>query len=288
MIFKDKISSKYKIKYAQKYAIIAGGLLLPQMLCQRLLKEGKDFIVIPLISHAQEKDFSKYKSFPHSLEKIGAIINLLKKEKITHVVMAGTINRPNLKELKPDVKGLILLLKILRLKNKGDDNLLKAIGFFLKKQGFTLIGVQDIMPEIIVRKKAGTEFIGKVKPAKKHLAKLPYFIELAKKIGSFDIGQAIIVSNERVLSVEGVEGTDEMIKRTSKLIKKKDYPILIKLAKPNQEERIDLPTIGLQTLENCFQSGVKGIVIEAEKTILLERQAFIDKANELKIFVMVV
>lgn len=265
-----------------KIAVIAGAFSLPIQICQKLESENVNFIVIPLINQADSKDFAKYKTFPKNLEKIGAILKVLKKNKVNNVVFAGTINRPNLKGIRPDIKGIFLLYKLLKLKNRGDDNLFKAISLFLQKQKINIIPVQTIMPNLLATK--GT--LTKAKVPKEILKNVDSYINIAKSIGKLDIGQSIIVSENIIVAVEAKEGTDNMIKRSKSLITKKDYAVLVKVSKPNQLQEVDMPTIGIKTLNNCIESGIKGIIIEAEKTLLLDKEETLGLANENGVFIL--
>ena len=164
----------------------------------------------------------------------------------------------------------------------GDDNLLKILVAEANKQGFEVVGVDTIVPELLA-----TEGVyGRIEPDKQDKLDIERGVEVAKKLGQVDVGQAVIVQHGLVLSVEGIEGTAELIKRTAKLKRKGEGGVLVKVAKPQQDRRVDLPTIGPATVQAVHDAGFKGIAIESGAALLAESDKMMVLADKLGVFVM--
>lgn len=215
-------------------------------------------------------------------------MKILKSEGITNVVLAGGVrHRPEFKAaLHPGNGNLVALFRFLRAFRLGDDGLLRAVISTIESYGFRVLGAHEIVPDIlapdvgtITRKRADKE-----SQADMHAAR-----EAAVLIGSLDIGQAAIAVGRRVVALEGVEGTDAMLQRVAELRSAKRINrkggVLVKCAKPQQEVRADLPAIGVSTIENAVKAGLKGIAIEARRTLILGYGETIAAANAAGIFI---
>jgi DUF1009 family protein len=197
------------------------------------------------------------------------------------LVFIGGVRRPSWAEIRPDFKGLSLLAK-LSLKALGDDGLLRFVIKEVENQGVIVKGIHEIMPELLVPEGILTT----KKPLKKDFIDIERGYEVAKLLGQADVGQAVIVQQGLVLSVEGIEGTAALIERTKKLKRKGDGGVLVKVIKPQQEKRVDMPTIGPNTVQSIYDAGLKGIAVEANSVLLAEAEKTIALADKLNIFII--
>ncbi len=202
--------------------------------------------------------------------QLGKLLTYLEKSGVRHAVMAGQIAPKNLFDLRPDFKALFLLAKLTR---RNAETIFAAIGDEMKKIGVELIPATTFMDDHLAP--AGLIAGPKVKPRVED--DLRYGHELAKEVSRLDIGQTVLVKNGTVLAVEGFEGTNECIKRGGTL--GRGDAVMVKVSKPNQDLRFDVPVIGPVTLETCREAGVRIIGVEAGRTILLERERVAELAT---------
>lgn len=267
-----------------RLGIIAGNGELPKSIAKAAFEKNIPIVTICIKNFASKDDFQAYgEAIELPLGKVGSAVKYLKKNNISHITIGGSIKRPSLFSLKPDFEGSKLLTKILTKKFLGDDDLMKEIAKFMELWGMILIPNSDIV-------NLSCNTIGPVtaiSPDENQFQDINVGIETAKIIGNLDIGQAVIVSERRVIAVEGAEGTDNMIKRSKEYIAKGQHACLVKMSKPNQDLRLDLPTIGLNTLFNCHENGITGIAIEKDKVNVIECQKIIDLADKLGMYIYV-
>lgn len=264
----------------KKLGIIAGGGELPAKLLHACDRSGIETFVVGFKKQTSDTIFS---GRPHMKTRLGAagrIINTLKSHNIRDLVLIGGISRPTLAELKPDMRTIQFFAKV-GVKALGDDGLLKALRSELESEGFVIHGVQNFVQDLLTPQGA----IARHKPGKADFVDIKRGVTVAREIGRLDIGQAVIVQQGVVLGVEGVEGTDELIKRCTGYRKKGAAPILVKLCKPQQDKDLDLPTIGPATILNCANAGLRGIVVQAGMSLLVDPQQVSELADKHKIFV---
>lgn len=211
------------------------------------------------------------------LGKIGAIIRFFRENGVDAVVFAGAVKRPSINELSLDSKGASWLLKLGRSVFGGDDELLRAIAELLKQEGFAVISGTDLFEDTFL----GSGVFSREKPTEQEWHDIRKGFEIAKTVGRLDIGQSVIVCCGDVLGIECVEGTDELIKRCAKLRKQQSGGILVKVSKPQQDQRLDLPTVGPKTLENLHHNGFRGLAVESDRCIILDRERMIEAADHL-------
>lgn len=260
--------------------IIAGGGTLPRKLIEACLRDQKSFFVLAIKG---QTDGGLLRDIPHAWTRLGATdeaIRILKEQHVDTIVMAGAVRRPALTELRPDWRTLRVFTQ-LGMAALGDDALLRAIMRELESEGFQVIGAHDIEPDLITP--AG--ILTKKMPSESNNADMDYGLKAVRMLGQLDIGQAVVVQQGIVLGVEAIEGTDALLERCKKLRRKGNGGILVKACKPQQDKRLDLPTIGLRTIKNVYEAGLEGIAIEAGASLLLDRDAVVDAANSLGIFV---
>lgn len=247
------------------------------------IQKNEVFIIALKEANINLQKLAKYNYKIISFVKVGKIIKTIKSLNIKNVCFAGRIKKPSFFSLKPDLKGLFLLFKIIKLKMRGDNNLLKTIINFVKSNNIEVKGVNEIAPKLITPKGILTS----TKPTKLAMQDCETGANVIKNISQFDIGQAIVMQEGVIIGVEAIEGTDELIKRCGALKSNtKNLPILIKCAKKNQTLKIDMPTIGIETIKMITKYGFAGIYIEANSTLLLQQNEVINFANENNIFIM--
>ena len=206
--------------------------------------------------------------------QLGRMISFLKKSGAREAVMAGQIHPSNLFDLRPDVKALVLLAK---LPQRNAETIFGAIADELSKAGVTLLPATTFMENDLAK----NGLIAGPKLSRREEDDVRFGFQIAKETSRLDIGQTIVVKNGTVLAVEAFEGTNEAIKRGGALGKKE--AVVIKVSKPNQDFRFDVPVVGPQTLQTARDARIRVIAIETGKTLLLEKDVVFKSADENKI-----
>ncbi|MDA9568943.1 UDP-2,3-diacylglucosamine diphosphatase LpxI [Candidatus Pelagibacter sp.] len=248
-------------------------------------------IVLKKIKRLNKKyfifDFSKNNKFKKdknahriSIGKFGKIIRLIKEKKSKKVLFAGKITKPKFSKLRLDLKGIYYMPGIIKAAKLGDAAIIKAIIKILENENIKVINSIFFNPELSVKSGNYT----KLKPNMSDINSIKKGITYFNKLNSLDHVQAVIVKNNTILATEDRQGTKKMLSR----LKKKSESILIKLPKKKQDLRMDLPTIGLQTLKDCKKYGLKGIVLKSKKNIILDKAKCISFANKNKIFIKII
>jgi len=232
-------------------------------------------------------DFSKANKFKNdknsyriSIGKFGKIIKLIKEKQSKKVLFAGKIAKPNFSSLRLDLKGIYYMPSVIRAAKIGDAAIIKSIIKILANEGIQVISSIFFNPELSLKK--GN--YSKTKPSKKEIISINKGRTYFSKIDNLDHMQALVVKDGKIIAKEGREGTKNML---SKLNPKSDG-ILIKLPKRKQDLRMDLPTIGLQTLKDIKKYGLKGLVLKSKKNIFLDKKKVISFANKNKIFINII
>jgi len=265
---------------SKKIGLIAGGGALPHVIIRDAQEQGTDIYVAALRGFSEPEDFS-VASDAFGFVEFRKLIKRFKQENCTHVTLAGDVARPDFSTLKPSIRDLPLLAKGVRAATKGDDGLLKFIVSLFEKEGFKILAPQDICTSNLMPIGA----LGKTKPAKKHQADIEKAMNIAVLMGAADIGQGAVVNKGLVVAVEAQEGTDMMIERVAALPDGIRGGVLAKCLKPGQEERVDLPTIGLTTVELAVRAELSGIVLVAGQAFVMNRTEMITLADKHGIFI---
>ncbi len=266
----------------KKLGIIAGKGDLPRSIINTCNHQGRPYFVVAIEDAAEPETVE---NVPHIWVRIGAIgkaLNALRDEGCEELVMAGRVQRPRLTSLRPDLKATKLLTRLGSNLLTGDDELLSSIVTFLEEEGFTVVGADQIVQELLTPE----GLIGSIYPDKKAQSDIEFGAKIARSIGALDIGQSVIVQNNYVLGVEAAEGTDELIRRCIAYKQEDKGGVLVKVKKPNQEGRVDLPTIGVTTVESVAAAGFAGIAVEAGGSLILNKRELARKADQLGIFVI--
>ena len=246
-----------------------------EIVLKKIKKLDKKYFII---------DFSKNNKFKNqdnshriSIGQFGKIISLIKEKKSNKVLFAGKIIKPNLLSMRLDFKGIYYMPSVIKAAKSGDAAIIKSIIKILDNEGIKVISSIFFNPELAVKVGNYTKSKPNIKDKKKNKKAIIYF----DKLNDLDHVQAIIVKDNKILSIEGRQGTKKML---SKLNKKSDG-ILIKLPKKKQDLRLDLPTIGLHTLKDCKKYGLRGIILRSKKNIFLDKTECISFANKHNIFI---
>ena len=266
---------------AEKLGIIAGGGILPKQLIDHCRKEGRPYSLVCLKDFTLPETSEGQECCWCRLGEGGKLVSYFKKAGVRQIVMIGGVRRPSLFQLRPDWWTTGFLMKI-GFKAFGDDNLLSAVIKGIEAEGFQFVGIHEVMPDLL----ANEGVWGKIEPDEQAWGDIKHGIKIALGLGALDVGQSVVVQQGIVLGVEAVEGTDALIKRCKDLKREGVGGVLVKTKKPKQEKRADLPTVGVQTVINVHDAGLRGIAIQAGNALVADGAAVIAKADELGIFIV--
>jgi DUF1009 family protein len=211
--------------------------------------------------------------------KLGAIIEYLKKSGVEEVIMAGKVPKEMLykSKISPDLRAIKLLFT---LRDRSDDSIMLAIAKELKKDGITLLNTTDFSSRLLTPEGV----LSDIGPTEEEWKDIAFGWGIAKEMGRLDIGQTVVIKNQAVMAIEAIEGTDEAIKRGGKLAG--SGAVVVKVSKPQQDMRFDVPVAGLDTVRSMVEVKARVLAVEAEKSILLEKERLIKEANEAGIAVV--
>ena len=251
----------------------------PKKILSKLKKKNKRYIIIDL---SKKKIFRKnLYSKTFGIGQFGKIFKFLSENKCKKVIFAGKIDRPKLSSLKVDFKGLYYLPRIIKAAKLGDAAILKAIIKIMIKEKIKVISSNTYNPELTLSKGCHT----KLKPNTRDLVSINKGIKSLSMTNPHNHVQGLVVRDSTIVAKEKIHGTKKMLQMMTK--DKYSQGILIKFPKKNQDLRVDLPTIGFDTLRDCKKSGIKGIVLKSKKNIFIDKNKSINFANKNKIFITV-
>ena len=263
--------------------LIVGESSLPNYVINKLLKKNIEFLILDL---TKSNIYKRYKnSYSLKITELGKAISILKKNNCKNVIFIGKVERPDISLLKFDTKALFYLPRLFSAFKKGDGNILKEIIKIFKENKLNVLNSMKFTPELIFKDKS----INKLKINNTDKSSISKGVKIIKSLSKFDIGQSVVINNGYVLAIEGPEGTDETIKRSLHLSKKyklKNKSILIKFPKANQDLRIDLPTIGFDTIKNCIKANIKGIAVKRSQNIILDKDKIINLVKKNNFFII--
>ena len=263
-----------------KLGIIAGGGDLPKLVIEACRESGRAFYVVALDDHL---DFSLDDDVPHGIHRMnraGDILDALSEQNVAEVVMAGRVRRPALKDVMMDRRSAALLLKIGGLA-LGDDRLLRGVSRVFEDHGFRVIGADQIVDDLL----APRGILGRHEPDSRALADIEIGIAAARQLGAQDLGQAVIVRAGEILDTEDEAGTAALVARCAPVDGTRSG-VLVKMFKPGQDRRIDLPTIGPDTITEISRAGLEGVAVEAGRSLILKRLEVIRQADHRGVFVL--
>ncbi|MGH6953417.1 MAG: LpxI family protein [Alphaproteobacteria bacterium] len=266
---------------ATRLGILAGEGPLPARLMAACRETGREFFVLAFEGHT---DASALDRAPHAWVRLGAAgtgLELLKRAEVGELVMAGPIARPSLASLRPDLR-TAQFFATLGPAAFGDNGLLSGVVRALEAEGFRVVGPDAILNDLL----APPGVYGRVEPDAQARLDIDRGIEVARALGAKDVGQAAVVQQGIVLGVEAAEGTDALVTRCGALQREGPGGVLVKVRKPEQERRVDLPTIGIETVRVARAAGLRGIAVEAGGALVLDRPAVARAADAASLFVV--
>jgi DUF1009 family protein len=270
-----------------KLGLIAGGGALPVSLAAHCRAVGRPLFVLRLKGFAGP-ELGDYDSLQVGVAELGKGIVALRRSGCGAVCLAGKVDRPDLAGLKPDLRGLKALPGAISAARKGDDALLSFLVAEFEKEGFAVEGAHEVMRGLTLAEGP----LGRHAAGAAHLPDVARALEAARAIGRLDIGQAAVACDGLVLAVEAQEGTDAMLRRVAGLplairgTPERPRGVLAKASKPGQELRVDLPTVGPETIRRAAEAGLAGIAGEAGQILVLDRDDTRRLADQAGLFVL--
>ncbi|WHA39712.1 LpxI family protein [Agrobacterium larrymoorei] len=271
----------------QRLAIIAGSGFLPYYVALAAREAGENPLIIRLENEA-DLGWSQFESAAISVGDVRSLGQLLSTNGIDRVVLSGGVSRrPEWREIRPNLKMIAKMPSIIRtLLSGGDDTVLQMVIGLIEAQGARVIGAHEIAPALL----ATTGPLGQIKPNDDDRRDIAKAAKAALALGALDIGQGAVSVGGRIVAMEGVEGTDGMLERVAALraagrISSRRKGVLVKLCKPQQDIRADLPTIGPSTVLNAAKAGLAGIAVEAGRAFILDSEAMLKAADDAGLFV---
>ena len=269
-------------------AMICGGGSLPLAVADSVAARGRKVLLFPLRGAADPAAFAGREHTWVHLGQFGTVARIARAQGCRDIVCLGSVVRPSFWQLRPDFFTLKVLPQVARAFRGGDDHLLSSVGRVIESHGFRMLGAHEVAPEILVP--AGT--LGGTAPGERDRADIALGLDYLRAAGPFDIGQAVVVANKHILAVEAAEGTDRMLARVAELRAEgrirasAGSGVLVKAAKPAQDRRFDLPSIGPHTVVGVARAGLAGIAVMAGETIVAEPETLIEAADRANIFVV--
>ena len=264
-----------------KLGIVAGRGELPAHLLQACRATGREVFVLAI---RHETDEALVEGVSHEWVGLGAIgkgMELLHEAGVEELVLAGPVTLPPISSLRPDARAVKFLAKAGKAA-LGDDGLLSAVIKEFETEGFRVVGADDILADIL----ATPGPFGAIAPDEAALSDIARGVVVARALGALDVGQAVVVRHGIVLGVEAAEGTDALLRRCQALGQDGPGGVLVKVKKPMQERRVDLPAIGPRTVPAVADAGLRGIAIEAGGALVIDRKAVIEAADAAGLFVV--
>jgi UDP-2,3-diacylglucosamine hydrolase len=268
--------------------VVAGGGAMPFAVAESLAARGITPVLFPLRGACDPVRVEKFRHRWISVGQLGRAMRLFREEGCRDLIFIGTLMRPALSEIRFDLKTLRRLGNVIRAFRGGDDHLLTGVGRILEQDGFRMVGIKDVAPDLLMPEGC----ITRAWPSDNATTDIARGREVLAALGPFDIGQAAVVIDGHIVAVEDIEGTDGLLQRVARL--RSDGRIraavgrgvLVKAPKSGQDLRFDLPTIGPRTIEGVAAAGLAGIAVIAGDTLAAEPQAMIELADAKYLFVV--
>jgi UDP-2,3-diacylglucosamine hydrolase len=268
--------------------LVAGGGAMPFAVADSLLARGMSPVLFALRGACDPVRVTRFRHHWISVGQYGRAISLFRAENCRDLVFIGALVRPALSEIRLDWGTLRIIPRVLSAFRGGDDHLLSGIGGILERDGFRLVGIKDVAPDLLMPEGCLT----RAAPDDGAGVDIARGREVLTALGPYDVGQAVVVIGGHVIGVEDIEGTDGLLARVARLRTegriraKPGRGVLVKAPKSGQDLRFDLPTVGPRTVEGALAAGLAGIAIAAGNTIIAEPQAVIEAADASGIFVL--
>ncbi|WP_213772507.1 UDP-2,3-diacylglucosamine diphosphatase LpxI [Bradyrhizobium sp. dw_78] len=275
------------LEISSPIGLVAGGGAMPFAVADSLVAHGVNPVLFALRGACDPVRVERFRHHWISVGQYGRAVSLFRAENCRDLVFIGTLVRPALSEVRLDWGTLRIIPRVLAAFRGGDDHLLSGIGGILERDGFRMVGIRDVAPDLLMPDGCLT----RAAPDGSAVADIARGREVLKALGPYDIGQAVVVIDGHVVGVEDIEGTDGLLARVARLRAerriraKAGRGVLVKAPKSGQDLRFDLPTMGPRTVEGAIAAGLAGIAIVAGNTIVAEPQAVIETADAARVFV---
>ncbi len=269
----------------RKLGIIAGGGELPVVLAEHCAAQNRPYFVARITPYA-DAALNTHPGTNNGLGHMGERMNAMRDAGVDAVVLIGQVPRPDVSKLDLDNGAIAMLPAIMAALPQGDDALLRAILEEHERVGFQVVGAEEVMGDLLAPEGAW----GSIAPTPAQMKDIAKGAMVAHAIGAFDIAQGVVVCDGHVLALEAAEGTDEMLKRVATLppalrgSADKRRGVLVKRPKPIQERRIDLPVVGLRTLDGAAAAGLAGIAVETHGALAVRRGEMMAEADKRGLF----
>jgi UDP-2,3-diacylglucosamine hydrolase len=276
------------LQISSPIGLIAAGGVLPFAVADSLIARGISPVFFALKGVCDPVQVARFRHHWISIGQLGRLATLLRAENCRDLVFIGALVRPALSEIRLDWKTIRAMASVLKAFRGGDDHLLSSVGRILEKDGFRMVGIKDVAPDLLMP--AGC--LTRAAPNADANADIAKGQEVLRALSPFDIGQGVIVVDGHVLGVEDIEGTDGLLARISRLRgegrirAKPGRGVLVKAPKSGQDLRFDLPTLGARTIEGAAMAQLAGIAVIAGNTLVAEPQAMVEAADKAGLFVV--
>ena len=273
--------------YPSRIGIVAGGGSIPLFIANHLKEQGNEPFIIMLKGEAKP-EFRAFEHIELQVAEIGKLVKSLHKNSVKHIVFIGSVKkRPSLRQARLDWITLRMIRRLLPRLDEGDDALLSEVVRALEAENISVLGAHEVAPSLLTPD-------GVIAGNPSSILKsdtLQLGVNAARCLGDLDAGQGVVVIGRRVVALEGAEGTDAMLARIADLkssgkLANKKGGILIKMAKPKQELRTDLPTIGIESVRNAFKAQLDGIVVESGRSMIVNIEQTALEAQKLGLFIL--
>jgi DUF1009 family protein len=279
--------SNKALEISSPIGLIAAGGVMPFAVAESLIARGINPILFALKGVCDPVRVERFRHHWISVGQIGKAVKLFRAENCRDLVFIGTLVRPALSEIRLDWDTLHVIGRVWAAFRGGDDHLLSGIGRILEQDGFRMVGIKDVAPDLLMPEGR----LARAAPDEDAAADIARGREVLHALSPFDIGQAAVVIDGHVVGVEDIEGTDGLLARVARLRAegriraKAGRGVLVKAPKSGQDLRFDLPTIGPRTIEGVAAAGLAGIAVVAGNTIIVEPQTMIETADAAGLFV---
>lgn len=265
-----------------KLGILAGRGELPARLVAAARESGREPFVVAFEGQTDPSATADAEHIWTSVASVGRILDALRANGCVELCLIGPVDRPDFATLRPDWTGLKLLPRLVAAARRGDDALMSELVRFLEEQGFRVIGAEAVLRELTMPEGP----LGRHAPDEIDRADIAKAEALLAALGPFDVAQAAVVREGLVVAIEAAEGTDAMLERCRLLRRERPGGVLVKLPKPGQELRVDLPTIGAPTIPRVAAAGLKGVALRAGAALVVDQAAVRRAADESGVFVV--
>ncbi|MDD2839661.1 MAG: UDP-2,3-diacylglucosamine diphosphatase LpxI [Rickettsiales bacterium] len=271
-------------KSFDRIGLIAGSGNLPLLIVKECEKKGIKPCIILIKGFAKEEDYKHLNYITINFGDVGKGLSFFKKNKIKYVVFAGAVKKPDVKSIWPDLKGFLLLFKLLKCKIFGDNTILQTVINFIEQEHFEILPVDSILEDT----KIAQGIAGKINLANKDYQKdIELGIKVLRQMSDLDIGQSVVIQNSIVIGIECIEGTQELINRCGQIkYTTGRKPILVKMKKINQTKKADLPSIGEDTIKQIKEAGFAGVAVDFENTLVIDKDKTIKLADKNELFII--